>query len=157
MEKYKEEKILEQFRKDNPDVAIKFIDTFTKAASYNKQQKVVKLSKAVYKHNPADGLKALLAHEKAHFKVYNHSKAFKEEIARLGGDEKKIVPITKYVLICPVCRHSCLANQIKKGLLYFCTECNAHGKEINMVWYEYVNSQDGLREPETAYSTDGAA
>tara|TARA_Y100000310_G_scaffold27829_1_gene26464 strand:- start:53 stop:445 length:393 start_codon:yes stop_codon:yes gene_type:complete len=75
-----------------------------------------------FRYNNYRGRKALIGHEIAHLKEFNHGKKFNEVCNKMGINEKEMLPMSRYILFCPKCKNWGRLNVLKKKQ-YFCKSC----------------------------------
>tara|TARA_Y100000034_G_scaffold91756_1_gene110725 strand:- start:605 stop:997 length:393 start_codon:yes stop_codon:yes gene_type:complete len=90
------------------------------------------ISRISFRYNNHQGRMALIGHEIAHLKQFNHSKKFKEVCDKMEINEKEMLPMSRYILFCPRCKYWGRLNVLKKTK-YYCKHC----KEQEVMVYQH--------------------
>lgn len=126
-------KICKEFGLENPK--IKLTNSY-KMIGTCREDGIIELSRLALRYNDGDAIKAIIGHEIAHLKEFNHKKEFKDLVKSLGTDESKIIPITRYIIFCPRCKKVVRANRLKFKI-FFCPDCNKKGFKQELMLYKH--------------------
>ena len=127
---------IEKFlKRHNQDINVELINTYNIQGRCLFKKNTIQISFPAYVFNNKKGKEALLMHEIIHLENQTHNLFFKSKMRNQGYNDKDIIPIYKYMVLCPNCKQVLGLNHIRKKYELRCQKCSKeNGKQPAMLY-----------------------